>query len=267
MSPKAASKLCAAVLLLAPAGASASVQITEIMYDVSGSDAGREWVEVTNAGAGPADLSAYKFFEANANHALVLAGGAGVLPPGASAVIAQDPAKFKADWPFYFGALFDSSFSLSNSGETLAIKNAALAVEDSVTYQSSAGASGDGESLQRSASGWVAAAPTPGSSAVGAIKTASASAPAAPAATQMAAPSSKSAPAQSAKTVSTKADKPAPQAAAAERAAPAPSGTDALWPSLAGLAVLLAAGVAAVRFARPGAAAETNPAPEEFEIE
>ncbi len=140
----------------------ASVQITEIMYDVSGSDSGREWVEIVNLGPGAVDASAFKFFEANTNHALTLVSGSAVLQPQVSAVIVEDEVKFLVDWPSFHGAVFKSSFSLSNTGESVAIKDATLSVLDSVTYDSSMGAAGDGNSLRRSGIMFVAGAPDPG---------------------------------------------------------------------------------------------------------
>lgn len=157
------------VCLTAPATAGAAVQITEIMYDVSGTDTGREWIEVTNTGNASIDISGFKLFEANTNHALSLVQGSGTLAAGASAIIADDDTKFKIDWPGYAGALFDSSFSLSNTGETIAIKDSSLAVIDTVSYDAAGGAAGDGNSLQRSGSVFVAAAPTLGTYAGGAL--------------------------------------------------------------------------------------------------
>ena len=94
--------------------AESSLKITEIMYDLPGSDSGREWIEVYNAGASDIDLSLFKFFEANTNHGLAPAGSS-ILSAGALAVIADNPEKFSIDWPSYNGLIFDSSFSLSNT--------------------------------------------------------------------------------------------------------------------------------------------------------
>jgi hypothetical protein len=145
----------------------ADVQITEIMYDVSGTDTGREWIEVTNIGDTTIDISGYRLFENNVNHALTNAGGTGVLQPGGSAIVADDATKFKIDWPSYAGSLFDSSFSLSNTGEPLVIKDDSLNVLDSATYDSGMGATGDGNSLQRKGSSFVAGTPTPGAYSAG----------------------------------------------------------------------------------------------------
>ncbi len=142
--------------------AHAAVVINEVMYDLSGTDTDREWVEVYNDSSTSIDLSTWKFFEANTNHALSPMGG-GTVPAGGYAVIAIAPASFESDWPSFSGLLFDSSFSLSNTGETLAIKDSSLNIVDSTTYDPSIGAAGDGNSLQRESDGtWVAALPTPG---------------------------------------------------------------------------------------------------------
>ena len=55
----------------------AGVVINEIMYDVEGTDTGREWIEVYNDSDAPVDLSAFKFFEADTNHEIVSAEGNG----------------------------------------------------------------------------------------------------------------------------------------------------------------------------------------------
>ena len=151
-----------ALIVSFPVFAHASVVVSEIMYDVPGADTGREWVEVTNIGDTAADMSKYKFFEANINHTLIPISGNGVLLPGSSAIIADDPTKFKIDWPKYIGALFNSSFSLSNTGESFSLKDGALVTLDFVSYDPSLGAVGDGNTLQRRGSRFVSAAPTPG---------------------------------------------------------------------------------------------------------
>jgi len=155
--------LLTAILLftLAPFGAHAQVAITEIMYDLEGSDSGREWVEVYNESSQPVDLNSWKFFENDTNHGLTVVQGDGVLAAGSYAVIADKPDSFRADWPQFSGLLFDSSFSFSNMGEFLSLRNPEGIDIDTVTYSSDWGAAGDGNSLQFLSS-WVAAAPTPG---------------------------------------------------------------------------------------------------------
>lgn len=119
---------------LLPTAVSASVKITEVMYDLPGSDSGREWIEVTNTGAEAVDIAGFRLFEADTNHKLKSIQGGTLLLPGSSAVIASNAARFLTEYTTYTGILFDSTFSLSNTGETVAIKNTAGVVEDSISY-------------------------------------------------------------------------------------------------------------------------------------
>jgi hypothetical protein len=142
--------------------ASASFEITEIMYDLDGTDTGREWVEVYNNGNESTDFSHWYFFSDNTKHSLVPQGNSSI-PAGGYAVITQDSAKFRVDWPNYSGLLFDSSWTgLSNDGETIALKDPDLNIVSQVSFTSSQGGAGDGSSLQKINSSWGGATPTPG---------------------------------------------------------------------------------------------------------
>jgi len=141
---------------------SAQVIMTEIMYDLEGTDTGREWIELYNTGSSGVDLADWKLFEANTNHRLTTQ-NASVIPSQGFAIIADNTAKFLVDNPSFSGVLFDSTFSLSNEGETLILRDGSGSDIDSITYFSSMGAIGDGNSLQKSGSEWVAALPTVGS--------------------------------------------------------------------------------------------------------
>ena len=140
----------------------ASVLINEVMYDLSGADTGREWIEIYNDTDAPVDLSSYKFFEANTNHGLILNQGSVNITAKAYALIVDDPVKFKIDWPNFSGIIFDSSFSLANTGENIGIKDESLNMVDQYTYSSTFGGAGDGNSLQKISGNWVGALPTPG---------------------------------------------------------------------------------------------------------
>ena len=137
------------LLLLIPSTSIASVRITEIMYDVPGSDGGREWIEVVNDGTAVVDITDYRLFEANTNHKLTSVFGGTSLHPQGVAVIADDRTKFLADNPRFVGILFESAFSLSNNTEALILRDGNLKDVDSVTYYSGSGARGDGQSLHR----------------------------------------------------------------------------------------------------------------------
>jgi hypothetical protein len=150
------------ILLIYALPAYASFEISEIMYDVDGTDTDREWVEVQNTGSSPEDLSKWFFFSGNTKHALV-PDTSSMVPAGGYAVIAQKAAKFKLDWPNFTGLIFDSSWTgLNNTGDTIALKDPPLTTVGSVTYTSSMGAGGDGNSLQKTVSGFSAGSPTPG---------------------------------------------------------------------------------------------------------
>jgi len=147
----------------------ALVVINEIMYDLEGKDEGREWIEILNIDQKTADLTGWTFYEDETNHRITLVSGAEIISPGDFAVIASDSNKFLEDYPDFSGNLFDSSFSLSNTGETIALK-AGNKLIDEVSYDSLWGAGGDGNSLQRVSSqensnnsqNWQPGLPTPG---------------------------------------------------------------------------------------------------------
>ncbi|MEX0917370.1 MAG: lamin tail domain-containing protein [Candidatus Paceibacterota bacterium] len=158
-------KALLALFVIAPFPLFASVEITEIMYDAEGADEGREWIEIRNTSGSALILSEWKFFEGDTNHGLKLHQGNEEVAAGEYVVIVDSPSGFLADFPNYSGTLFDSSWgSLSNTGETLTIRDPELNDVDSVTYSSEWGAQGDGNSLQKSGNEWIALAPTPGES-------------------------------------------------------------------------------------------------------
>lgn len=140
-----------------------SLKINEVMYDAEGSDDGNEWIEIKNTSTSTVDISDWRFFENNTNHRLELKSGQKNISSGGFVVIADNAEKFLASYPSFSQTLFDSSFSLSNGGELIALKNGDLEI-DSVLYNPSIGAKGDGKTLQRSENGtWYSSSPTPGS--------------------------------------------------------------------------------------------------------
>jgi len=149
-------------ILLLPGVSLAQILITEVMYDLEGSDTGREWIEVTNLGSENIDVSTWKFFENETNHGLVLFQGDGNLSPNSSAIIVTNPSKFLSDWPSFGGTIYDSSFSFKNTGEFISIRDPDLVDIDSVTYDPLWGGEGDGNSLQKIEDTWTGLTPTPG---------------------------------------------------------------------------------------------------------
>jgi hypothetical protein len=140
----------------------ASFEITEIMYDLSGTDTDHEWVEVHNTGSTLDDLSKWYLFSDNTKHSLAPQSSS-MVEGGGYAIITQNVTKFKTDWPNFGGLLFDSSWTgFNNEGETIALKDPDLNIISSITYNSSQGGSGDGNSLQKIDGVWKGAVPTPG---------------------------------------------------------------------------------------------------------
>lgn len=149
-------------LFLVPLAARASLIINEIAYDLEGSDTDREWVEIFNDQNVAVDLTGWKFYEADTNHGLKVRRGSGTIEPGGFAVIADNADTFLTEHVNFTGNLFDSSFSLSNTGEIIALKNEAGDVIDTISYSKDSGAAGDGNTLQKNPGGWIAATPSPG---------------------------------------------------------------------------------------------------------
>lgn len=143
----------------------ASPVINELMYDLDGADT--DWVEVYNEGSEDIDLTSFNLLISNStsNHGIVKHSGSSILHSGDYGVIvsSSDITDFINKWGSGDN-IFTASFSLSNDTEKVEInngdKNSPLS---SVTYSSSQGASGDGNSLQLINGSWVAASPTPGS--------------------------------------------------------------------------------------------------------
>ncbi len=153
------------VIYLNPGVILAQIQITEIMYDVPGTDTGREWIEIHNSGSENINPTDFKFLENQVNHKIAFPEsytGSQILESGKYAVIADNIEKFKIDYPNYNGILLDSAFSLNNQGENLAVVDSENNVIHNVNYLPDWGGLGTGNSLQFLDDNWIPAIPTPG---------------------------------------------------------------------------------------------------------
>ena len=151
--------LCAAAIML-PFSTHAAVVISEIMYDPPTPESSNEWIEVCNTGSSSVDIASWSVVESNRNRALTPVSGGTNLDAGACAIIARSTSAV----PGYSGMLFTSTFSLSNSGETLALEDGAGTEHDAISYDPSRGGrEAEAESLHRSGSTFTSGAPTPGS--------------------------------------------------------------------------------------------------------
>jgi hypothetical protein len=137
-----------ASFLLSPLPVRAGLVINEIFYNAVGDDTGREWIEIYNPDSHTYEITGWKFAEGGSNHNLTLVQATAAIEAGAYAVIADDGVLFMQDYPQFTGPVFDSSFSLSNSGETIALADSYLNQIDQVTYSSAWGGS-EGYSLER----------------------------------------------------------------------------------------------------------------------
>lgn len=136
--------------------------INEIMFDSPGTDTGREWIEIFNNTSSEIDLSSYKFFENSVAHTLDLIKGDAKMQSNSYAIIASDANLFIADYPDFSGTLFDSVFSLNNTGEYLALIDANGNKVNEITYSGEIGGKGDGNTLQLNGEILISAKATPG---------------------------------------------------------------------------------------------------------
>ncbi|MFA6520541.1 MAG: lamin tail domain-containing protein [Candidatus Paceibacterota bacterium] len=144
--------------------ASASPVISEIMYDLDGSDI--DWVEIYNGDSTDVDLTTLKLLISNStsNHGIVSSSGSAVLHQGDYGVVVPTSqlSSFTAKWGSS-GNIFTSAYTLSNDTGKIEINNGDKnSPIDSVNYNSTQGATGDGKSLQIVNGVWVASTPTPG---------------------------------------------------------------------------------------------------------
>ena len=140
-----------------------TISINEIMYNPSGNDTDREWIEIRNNASTTITLDSppWKLREEETNHTISPYRGGTSITSGGYAILAQDGQKFLTDYPSINVPLFTSSFSLNNDGESLSLIYDTTAI-DTETYASTTGAYGDGNSLQYIENTWKASTPTPG---------------------------------------------------------------------------------------------------------
>jgi hypothetical protein len=136
-----------AVLLLIFVPMGSSINITEVMYDLSGSDKGLEWIEVYNPANISVNMTGWRLYEQETKHRLKLVQGDMTIQANGYAVIV-DKAKIWMDaHSGYNGTVIDSAFSLKNTGEYIALMNETHSIMCNVSYTSELGANGNGYTL------------------------------------------------------------------------------------------------------------------------
>lgn len=111
-----------------PAGAAASdVVISELMYHAVSDLDGDDFLELSNRGTTPVDLSGWTF----GGITLTLPAGT-TLAPGGFVVVAKDAAQFRATYGFTPAAVYEGN--LSNSGETVTLRDSGGTTIDTVSF-------------------------------------------------------------------------------------------------------------------------------------
>jgi hypothetical protein len=117
------------VLVSSPRATAAAtdVVINEMMFHAVSDLDGDDYLELTNRGTTPVDLTGWSF----SGITLTLAAGT-TINPGGFLVVAKDAAQFQASYGFAPAAVYGGN--LSNSGETVALRDAGAATIDTVSY-------------------------------------------------------------------------------------------------------------------------------------
>ena len=134
-------------------GAINDVVINEIMYDLPGTDSKHEWIEILNTSDTEIDLTDWKFNDGS-NHILnepPKNGGQGSLKisAGEYLILTGDATIFLTDHPGFSGTVIDTVMSLKNTSATLKILHSEGNEINSVTYESTWGADGNGKTLEK----------------------------------------------------------------------------------------------------------------------
>ena len=135
------------------------------MYDAPGADTKTEWIELQNTGTDSIDISKWKLNDGS-NHVLNAppkngSTGSLVIASGEYLILASDAATFESSHSANVSVI-DTVMNLPNDKGTIELLDASSSVENKISYASSKGGNGTGESLQEINGKLVAAAPTPG---------------------------------------------------------------------------------------------------------
>ncbi|MFT4211836.1 MAG: lamin tail domain-containing protein [Microbacterium sp.] len=129
--------------LAALSSATANVKITEFAYGglISGSSTGGdgEYVEVTNVGRTPVDMTGWSYNTADSASGAVSLSGLGTLAPGESALVTDvTPDELRTDWGLSDAVKIvnDGSVTLNKGPKTIYLLDATDTAVDSVSYAS-----------------------------------------------------------------------------------------------------------------------------------
>jgi hypothetical protein len=140
-------RFAAGVLLVLPvtvfAASPGDVVINEIMYNPSGTDTDHEWIEIFNNTGSAIDLTGWRLREGGTNRNLTFTQGGNNLAAGGYAIIAPNAANILTDYASNAnvtgGMVIDTSgFTLTQTGESIALLDNLLVAISSLTYGDSA---------------------------------------------------------------------------------------------------------------------------------
>jgi len=132
------------------------VVINEIMYNPEGADTNHEWVEILNISTSTNYIidNSWRFNDGS-NHLLNLISGTSTLVAGDFAIIAANADIFSQDYPDFSGNLFDSTMSLNNTQDTVALSlDSGQTFFNSITYEADLGGSDNGYTLEKDGQTW-----------------------------------------------------------------------------------------------------------------
>ncbi len=129
------------------------IVINEIMYNLPGTDSKHEWIEILNNSSSEINLIDWKFNDGS-NHTLnepPQNGGQGslIIPAGEYAILTGNAIMFLADHSGFSGTVIDTVMSLKNTTSVLKILDPTGNEIDSITYENSWGADGNGKTLEK----------------------------------------------------------------------------------------------------------------------
>lgn len=135
----------------------AALVINEIMYDLPGGDAHREWIELYNDSTGTVSVatgtSGWRFYDGTSHRIARPLQGSGAISPGAYAILADTASTFLKEHADFVGTVLDTVLSLNNTEGTLRLLDTNGIVLGEVAYAQRQGAGGNGRTLERQADG------------------------------------------------------------------------------------------------------------------
>lgn len=132
--------------------------INEIMYDVDGTDGDHEWVELLNLSDFAIGITGgstgWKFNDGSNHNLDIPTGQLFSVESGEYFILADDKETFLLDYPSFQGQIIDTTMELTNTTDTISLINNTSQTIDTVIYQSSWGANGNGRTLEKNNSTW-----------------------------------------------------------------------------------------------------------------